>query len=194
MTHVVKSLKKHIILQGHQSSFIKIDFGVLVVKLVKRWERVSDIRRDGLRLRGAVRPLMLLIAYVMPIPALHIVGPFAYSALLDPICFNLDCKLQEILISCSHHIWFPGTAPCAPCEDSEQPRIRPALPTYLQIRLSRRTLLSVPSSTSQRATPLPETLNEDGMWEDDLDENDKPSCEKPSRTTLAWRCTMWACT
>ena len=38
------------------------------------------------------------------------------------------------------------------------------------------------------------TLNEDGMWEDDLDENNKPSCEKPSQTTLAWWCTMWACT
>ena len=34
--------------------------------------------------------------------------------------------------------------------------------------------------------PLPETLDEDGRWEDDLDGNDKPSHEKPSRVTLAW--------
>ena len=42
--------------------------------------------------------------------------------------------------------------------------------------------------------PLPETLNEDGMWEDDLDGNNKPCHERPSRATLAWRRIMWACT
>ena len=42
--------------------------------------------------------------------------------------------------------------------------------------------------------PFPETLDEDGMWENDLDENDKSSRKKPSRATLAWCCTMWACT
>lgn len=41
---------------------------------------------------------------------------------------------------------------------------------------------------------LPETLDEDGMWEDDLDENDNPGREKPSRRTLAWQRTMWSCT
>ena len=39
--------------------------------------------------------------------------------------------------------------------------------------------------------PLPETLDEDGMWEVDLDENGKPSREKPSRATPALRPTMW---
>ena len=42
--------------------------------------------------------------------------------------------------------------------------------------------------------PLPETLDEDGRWEDDLDGNDKPSREKPSRVTLAWRRAMWTYT
>ena len=42
--------------------------------------------------------------------------------------------------------------------------------------------------------PLPKTLDEDSMWEEDIDQIDKPSCEKPSWATLAWRRTMWACT
>ena len=33
--------------------------------------------------------------------------------------------------------------------------------------------------------PLPETWDEDGMWEDDMDENDEPCREKPSRETVA---------
>ena len=41
--------------------------------------------------------------------------------------------------------------------------------------------------------PLPQVLDEDGMWEDDLDANDKLACEKPSWAMLAWRRTMWAC-
>jgi len=41
--------------------------------------------------------------------------------------------------------------------------------------------------------PLPQALDEDGMWEDDLDANDKPACEKLSPATLAWWRTMWAC-
>lgn len=42
--------------------------------------------------------------------------------------------------------------------------------------------------------PLPELLDEDGMWEDDLHEKYNPSWEKPRHATLAWRCTIWACT
>jgi hypothetical protein len=38
--------------------------------------------------------------------------------------------------------------------------------------------------------PLPESLDEDGMWEVGPDENGKPSREKPSRAALAWRRTM----